>query len=512
MTERDVASLTPAERPPAVEDSIGQRMAGGALWMIFVRVIDRILGLGSIVILARLLVPADFGLVAMATALLALLELLSTFGVDVALIQNTSASRRHFDTAWTFNVILGAAIGLVLLMIAAPAAQFYNEPRLQAIIIFLAVAAFIQGFENIGTVLFRKEFRYQQEFKFLLSKRLSVFIVTISLALILRNYWALVTGILVGRLASLVLSYWLHNYRPRFSLAARGELFHFGKWLVVGNVLYFATSRSADFVIGKISGAHALGLFNLSYEISNLPTSDLIAPINRAIFPGYAQKAADLGMLRQTYLEVIGIIALLAVPAGVGIAAVAEFLVPVVMGPNWIEAIPAMTALSFYGVLLSLKSNNHYIYLALGKPRITMFLGLLQLIILLPLVVAGSLRDGAIGAAMGYLVAQLLFSPISVAVLRHVLELRVAQLVNVFYRPAIAAATMYGGVRLLASVFDGAPKYGAELILPLLICVLCGMGLYAAILLLLWLIVGRPVSAERRIFEFVRSKVSDRLR
>ncbi len=480
--------------------------------MVIARVTDRTIGLVSVVILARLLVPADFGLVAMATALLSLLELLSTFGVDMALIQNTSASRRHFDTAWTFNVIMGAAIGLALLTIAAPAAQFYDEPRLQTIIIFLAAAAFIQGFENIGTVLFRKEFRFQQDFKFLFTKRLTVFIVTISLALTLRNYWALVTGILVGRLATLVLSYWLHDYRPRFSLAARGELFHFGKWLVVGNMLYFASSRCADFVIGKISGAHALGLFNLSYEISNLPTSDLIAPINRAIFPGYAQKAADLGMLRQTYLEVIGIIALLAVPAGVGIAAVAELLVPVVMGLNWVEAIPAMTALSFYGVLLALKSNNHYIYLALGKPRITTFLGLLQMIILLPLVVVGSVRGGAFGASLGYLVAQLLFSPISVAVLRHVLGLRVAQLAAVFYRPAIAAATMYVGVRLLASAFEGTLKYGAALILPLLFCVLCGIGLYAAILLLLWLIAGRPDSAERKILEFVRSKVSGYLR
>ncbi len=337
--------------------------------MVLARILDRTIGLASTVILARLLVPADFGLVAMATALLALLELLGMFGVDMALIQNATATRRHFDTAWTFNVILGLVIAIALLALAVPAAHFYNEPRLQPIIICLAAAAVLQGFENIGVVAFRKELRFDKEFKLLLSKKLAMFMVTIPLAFLLRNYWALVAGTVVGRVVSVALTYWLQEYRPRFSLAARGELFQFGKWMMISGVLNFTSNRAADFLIGKLSGPRALGLFSLSYEISNLPTSDLIAPINRAIFPGYAQKAVDLGALRRMYLEVIGLIALLAVPAGVGIAAVAELMVPVVLGPKWVDAVPAMTALSFYGVLLALKSNNHYVYLALGRPR-----------------------------------------------------------------------------------------------------------------------------------------------
>jgi len=506
MTEQAIPSPASAGQAPTIEGSLGQRMAKGALWMVLARAIDRSIGLASMVILARLLVPEDFGLIAMATALLALLELFGTLGVDMALIQNASATRRHLDTAWTFNIIQGAAIGLGLLALAVPAVHFYNELRLEAVIMCLAVASFIQGFENIGTVMFRKELRFQQEFKLLFCKRLAAFVVTISLAFALRNYWALLGGMIMGRLASVGLSYALQSYRPRFSLAARSELFHFGKWLVVGNTLYFVTTRCADFVIGKISGAHALGLFNLSYEISNLPTSDLIAPINRATFPGYAQKAADLESLRDTYLQVVGLVALLAVPAGVGIAAVAEILVPVVLGPNWVEAVPAITALSFYGLLLALKSNNHYVYLALGKSRIPALLALLQLIILLPLVVVGSARGGANGAALAYLAAQLLFSPISIGVIRHVLRLRVAQLAAVFYRPLIAAAAMYVGTRLLVVAFEGTPQHGAALVLPLLTCVACGVALYAAGLLLLWWVAGKPASAERRMLEFVGSR------
>src|SRR3954466_13285443 len=103
-------------------------MVSGAAWNVLLRSVDRVIGIVSTVILARLLLPADFGLVALATSLLALLALLTAFGFDLALIQNRQAGRCHFDTVWTFNVIFGLAIALVLAFAASPVARFYNEP------------------------------------------------------------------------------------------------------------------------------------------------------------------------------------------------------------------------------------------------------------------------------------------------------------------------------------------------------------------------------------------------
>ena len=501
MTEDGKQAATAGSALSAGAASLDKQMAKGAIWMVLARLIDRSIGLVSTVILARLLLPADFGLVAMATAILAMLELLGTFGFDIALIQNPSATRRHYDTAWTLNILLGVVIAAALLGIADTAAEFYGEPRLEPIITCLALAAFIQGFENIGTVAFRKEMRFNKEFNLLFAKKMVTFVVTIPLAIALRSYWALVVGIVVSRMASVVLTYWLQEYRPRFSLAARGELFHFGKWLVVSGLLNFLGNRSADFLVGKISGANELGLFNLSYEVSNLPTSDLIAPINRAIFPGYARKAADPASLKRSYLEVIALIAALGVPAGVGIAAVADLMVPVVLGPNWIKAVPVVVVLSFCGILLALKSNSHYVYLALGRPRIATLLGAIQVMLLLPMIALGSARNGAFGVAIGYLIAQAVFSPISLTVLRRALGLRFMDLFAAFYRPFIAAAVMFGGVRLVASGFDTTPYDGVALIVPLLACVAAGLGLYVVVLYLLWMIAGKPKGPEVQILD-----------
>ena len=247
-------------------------MAKGAVWMVLFKFTERGLGLISTIILARLLLPADFGLIAMAVSIIAVLELLNSFGFDTVLIQNPDANRSHYDTAWTFNVIFGTASSLILFLLASPAAAFYDEPRLEMVIDFLAIGTFIQGLGNVGVVAFRKELEFNKEFKFLVAKKLISFCITVPLAFILKNYWALVIGMLAGKSAGMALSYLVHPYRPRFSLAARHELFQFSKWLLLNNLLFFLRFRSAHFIIGKTAGTHALGLYTIAYEISNLPT------------------------------------------------------------------------------------------------------------------------------------------------------------------------------------------------------------------------------------------------
>src|SRR4029453_11620425 len=123
-------------------------MARGALWMVFGKVVDRSLGLVSTLVLARLLVPADFGLVAMATSLIAILELLNAFGLAAALIQRADATRVHCDTVWTLNVCAAAFISTCLLVLAWPLSIFYEDPRLVALPCVLRAGPLSRGFKN----------------------------------------------------------------------------------------------------------------------------------------------------------------------------------------------------------------------------------------------------------------------------------------------------------------------------------------------------------------------------
>lgn len=324
-------------------------LARGAGLMMALRLVERGIGLASTLILARILTPGDFGLVAMAMSVLTLIELMGAFGFDVALIQRQDAQRRHFDTAWTYNVLFSASVALLLLLCAPFAAEFYREPKLRLVLSVLALGALVQGCENIGTVTFRKQMNFGQEFRFLLSKKLVSFAVTMALAFTLRNYWALVGGIIVGKLCAVLLSYRMHPFRPRFSLAASRDLFHFSKWLLVSNLILFLQNKSDSFILGRTVGAHDLGLYNVASEIAVLPSTELIAPINRAAFPAYAAQAADLEALRAKFLSVFSVIGLLAFPMSVGLACVAGPAVAVLLGPQWAAAVPLLSRLPSAG-------------------------------------------------------------------------------------------------------------------------------------------------------------------
>ena len=195
---------------------MNKKMAKGAAWMVLFKIFERSIGLVSTIILARLLVPADYGLVALAMAIISVLEVLGAFSFDVILIQKQQADRSQYDTAWTFNVIVGVVSAIALAFLARPVAVFYADSRLEWIIYALALAPLASGFDNIGVVAFRKNMEFHKEFKFLVAKKIVAFAVTLAVALLFRNYWALIVGTITSRFAGVALSYISQSYRPRF--------------------------------------------------------------------------------------------------------------------------------------------------------------------------------------------------------------------------------------------------------------------------------------------------------
>lgn len=482
---------------------ISNSIAKGAALMVLFKLIERSLGFISTLILARLLVPGDFGLMAMATSFIALIELIGAFGFDISLIRMERPERAHFDSAWTLNVAVGALVALLMVAAAIPLAHFYSEPRLPAVVCVLAVGSVVSSLENIGIVEFRRKLEFGREFRFQLAKKLAAFSVTVPLAFLLRNYWALVAGMLVGRVASSAWSYAIHPYRPRLSLAAARDLFGFSKWLLITNALYFLKERGSDFIVGRISGRTALGLFTVGYEIANLPTTELVAPINRAVFPGYARIAGDLGALRTGFLEVIGLVTLCAVPAGIGIAAVAPLACAVLLGPKWLEAIPIIEIVAIHGAVTALQSNVFAVYLALGRPDLPTRITAGYVAVLLTLTILLTASQGIRGTALACLITAAVFAPINYAVLLRMLRISIGRLAEVMWRPVLSSCVMYAVARTSADALVAhVPAF-----IALMGAVAAGAAAYLLCVLLLWRIAGLPAGSESMVLQRARSVV-----
>jgi lipopolysaccharide exporter len=479
---------------------VNSSIARGAMWMLTLRFSVKGIALVSTMILARLLMPEDFGLIALAMSVYSFLELMRAFGFGTALIQNQSASRRHYDTAWTLQFIFSSGAALLLVLVAYPVSQFYDESRLFYVLIMLAVSMWLSGLGNIGAVDFQKKMQFHREFVFGLSVKLAGFFVTIPLAFYLRNYWALLIGMLVGNLAAVILSYLMHPYRPKFSLQATRELMGFSSWLLLNNFLMFANQHSQNFVIGKLGGSGAVGLLSVSTEISSLTTAEIVAPINRAAYPGYAKFSNDKPLLRDAYLKVLGSIILIAVPSALGIAAIAPIFVPVLLGEKWQAAVPVIQIIAISNVFTAMSTNSGYVYLAMARQRISTALTSFRLLIFLPLLIHFSNLEGVIGAAKALFITQIVLFPISQGVLGHILGIRWTDLGRLMLRPMLSGLAMVGVVSAFVSSLS-LQKLDIHGLAMLGSSVFLGFSVFSIVLLLLWRMAGKPEGAEKYLVE-----------
>ncbi|MEM6640654.1 MAG: lipopolysaccharide biosynthesis protein [Pseudomonadota bacterium] len=489
--------------PPA--PSLASQTARGVIWMVLFKLAVRSLSLVSTLILVRLLSPEDFGLVAMAMVFIAILDTLSSFSFDVVLIANQDAGREEYDTAWTFNIIFKTASMLVLLALAYPAALYYDEPRVTVLMAVLAVGQFASGFINIGTVNFRKRMEFDKEFRYMFLSKVAGFLVTVPLAFILRNYWALIIGQIVNQFAQVALSFGMDAYRPRFRLSAWRGLFNFSKWLIYCNICGAVRQRATELIIGRASGPRGLGFFNISLELSNTPTTELIAPINRAVFPAYARISNDLATLRTGYLKVISIISLIALPAALGIAATAPLIVPVALGEKWLPTIPLFVVLSFTGAVASLQTNIQSVYFALGRPKVLALIQTMNMLAVIAAVIPATRAAGIEGAALAFFGATVLLSPITFAILLNDLKLSVRAFLGELWRPVFGSILMYAVTAYLTDWLI-ASNHGLATLASLVLAIAAGAVIYTLTILILWALSRRPEGAESYILAILTNR------
>ena len=282
------------------------------------------------------------------------------------------------------------------------------------------------------------------------------------------------------------------------------ELFSFSKWLLFNNMLTFFRHRAADFIIGKLAGPTALGTYSVSYEVSSIPTTELVAPINRAVFPGYAKMAHSLTIIRQGYLDVIGLIAMFAIPAAVGIAATSELLVFVLLGEKWAAAAPLIAILGLSGAIGAMETNIAPVFTALGKPSIVTALLGFYVAILVPLIIVLTHRYGALGAAWACLLTGLINMPVYYNIVFRTLKLPVRTFAATVWRPLVSSGAMYLGVNYYVS--DLVPASSSVGALPqMLLAILLGVSIYIGTVISLWLLSSKPSGAESAVFgEFRR--------
>lgn len=474
------------------DEGLGRKLLRGSAWMIASRWSMRLMGLVSMMVVARLLAPEDFGIYAIAVTFIGLLDALTDLGTDLAIIRHPRPVARHYDTAWTLSLAAHVVVAALIAAFAPLAVYLYDDARLAPVLLVMAGAALIGGLTNIGVADFRRRLDFAKDFRFNVLVQLVGVGATVALAFLLRDYWALVLGGLARSLARVALSYRLHPYRPRLSLAARGEMLGFSFWMVMRAVAMFASSRGERLVVGAYFGPALTGIYALASDFASMIVFELLHPIGRALFPGLALKQGDVEWERRNLPVILNVAATLSVAMGFGLAAIAAPAMTLVFGAQFAQGGPFLAVFALQMALAGMTQPVVQYLTVHGYNRDLALLFLLQgvLTILCTAILAES------GASLQTIIhANLAISLIAFVRLYHLVRLRKDRLsvratIVGLIRPLVAGAAMYLCVTQALGL----------LALPPAIAVLVGMTVGAIVYPLalwgVWLLMRRPAGFE----------------
>jgi O-antigen/teichoic acid export membrane protein len=490
---------TPKKTTPDISGSWGGHLRNGAFWMIALRWAIRLTGLVSTVILARLLSPRDFGIVAMAMIVVGTLEIFNQTGQVLVLIRLENPTKAHYNSAWTVSFLIGLFIAVVILLIAPFTVAYFHEPRVIPVMQCLAFRALVGGIENVGTIDFRRDLNFNRFFAYNVYPKLIAFVVTISAAIAWRNYWALVAGILTGEAARVVLSYTMHPHRPRFTLAEVSGIWSFSIWTFIRTIGGFLHTQIDQIAVGGISGSAAMGRYAVASDVAASPSREINEPMLSVLYPVMSRLQHDKAALRDVFLRTLGWSAIICISTSVGVAMVAEDMSNLVLGPKWAGIGPLMSWLSIGAGIIGLSSGAYPLFDALGLPHIGARMIWIRLLILGAVVVpvaflTRSLMDVAIVRA----IASAVFIPGLYFAVSRLTGISFGDYIRCLWRPFAAAAVMAamifvlniwvsspGPVRLFADVFTG-------------------VAVFNIVVLGLWMLSGRPTGPEMDVLATLR--------
>jgi lipopolysaccharide exporter len=478
---------------------LSQRVVHAGFWAFALRFTLRIFTTVRTIILARLLAPADFGLMGIALLMMTMMETLTQTGFHTALVQRQGDIRPYLDTAWTFQVLRGLLLAGVLLLAAPLVAAFFNASEAATIVRVMAIVLVINGFNNIGIIYFAKELEFQKRFMYELANTVPQVAVGIGLALAWQNVWALVYGALAGSAVHLMASYLLHPYRPRprMEWGKAGELYRYGRWIFLGNIVFFLSNRSDSGVIGRLLGPAALGIYEMGQRFAELATREFVQVSNSVAFPAFSKLQRDQVVMRRAFLLSIDTLAMIVLPISVAMFFMAGPLVSIILGDQWAMVAAVLPALTAAGAVRAIAATGGAMFLGVGRPDLDLKQGLLRMVVILALVYPLVHVWGLAGAGYAVLAAMVLTLPFLFWFSRKLLAVEARHFLTAFFPSLVLCAVVGGGLAAAQNIVNIVNLGSAG---NLVVMLALGVLGYAMGALLLWKIAGRgPIVVVRMI-------------
>jgi O-antigen/teichoic acid export membrane protein len=346
-----------------------ERAVSGVLWSLWQQVSGKLVGFGISIFMARMLAPAEFGLIAMLSIFIAIGNSLLDSGLTASLIRTTDADQRDFSTIFYFN-LAGSSILYALLFITAPLiADFYNQPVLTAVVRVYSLVLIINAFFGIQSTLLVKNMQFKKQTNIQVPAAIGGGILGIVLAKMGYGVWSLVwMGLCTSFLSTA--AHWIYSsWRPAllFDKECFKKHINFGYKMTLSGILDTLYQNLYLIIIGKYFSAGQLGFYSRAETISQLPIGNISAAVNKVAYPMFAEISDDVVQLKKVYKKLMQQVLFWNAPVLIFLCVIAEPLFRFLLTDKWLPSVPYFKILCISGIMYPLHAYNLNVLKVLGK-------------------------------------------------------------------------------------------------------------------------------------------------
>lgn len=379
--------------------SLTNKTINSSLFILLIRGVQRSLGIVSFLILARYLSPEDFGIVALATMLVFLCDVISESGTNQYIIQKKDLDKDDIDTAWSLGLCLKSLLGIVLILIAPLTAEYFETPELTLAVQIIALILPISALISPKTYLLKRELNYKPIAKIEIYQKVVSFIVSVCLAIWLQNYWAMIIGVLTSYISKIIFSYVFCFTKPKFTLINLVKQWSFSKWILLKAILGYMKSEIDTVFVSKLYSVEVLGGFNMMKNLSMIPSREIIQPLAEPLLSTFSKVKEDTERFNSQVLKCTVFLLVFTAPCTLGLWLYSELLVQFLLGDKWVVYSEILGALSFFIINFSVASVFQQALISVAKVKILFYYDLftfLGVLVLLLFIFEGSVFDFAI--------------------------------------------------------------------------------------------------------------------
>lgn len=394
--------------------SIKQQALKGVKWTSISTLIVTILQILQLIILARLLKPEDYGLMAMVAIVIGFAQSYTDLGVSAAIIHRQDATREQLSSLYWLNIICGAIIFIIVMVLSPLLANLFKETYLVKLLPVVALTFLISPWGIQFQMLLQKELRFNLLARQEIISAFFAAVVAITAAVLGQGVWSLVWGQLTGVTVKTVLLIriaWNH-WKPmvRFRHRDLDGFLSFGLFQMGERSINFLAARLDQLLIGTLLGSQALGFYNFAYRLVIEPVGKINPVITRVAFPAFSMVQDNVSQLRTGYLTVTKVLGIINAPLQIGIIAVAPIAVPLIFGQQWNPAVVLVQILAVVAFLKGVGNPIGSLLLAKGRADWGFYWNIFVLLVTIPFVFIGAKLGGSTGIALAVLSVSILLS------------------------------------------------------------------------------------------------------